>query len=48
MTAPLAPSAGRALPHAYARVYFKGEVLPAFVDLYSDMSMRRPASSGTW
>lgn len=40
VTAPLAPSAGRALPHAYARVYFKGEVLPALVDLHPDASGR--------
>lgn len=40
MTAPLAPSAGRALPHAYARFYFKGEVLPALVDLHPDASGR--------
>ena len=40
MTAPLAPSAGRALPHAYARVYFEGEVLPALVDLHPDASGR--------
>ena len=41
VTAPLAPSAGRALPHAYARVYFKSEVLPALVDLHPDASGRR-------
>jgi len=40
VTAPLAPSAGRALPHAYARVYFEGEVLPALVDLHPDASGR--------
>ena len=40
VTAPLAPSAGRALPHAYARVYFKGEDLPALVDLHPDASGR--------
>ena len=40
VTAPLAPSAGRALPHAYARFYFKGEVLPALVDLHPDASGR--------
>ena len=40
VTAPLAPSAGRALPHAYARVYFKSEVLPALVDLHPDASGR--------
>ena len=40
VTAPLAPSAGRALPHAYARVYFKGEVLPTLVDLHPDASGR--------
>ncbi len=41
VTAPLAPSAGRALPHAYARVYFEGEDLPALVDLHPDASGRR-------
>ena len=41
VTAPLAPSAGRALPHAYARVYFKSEDLPALVDLHPDASGRR-------
>ena len=40
VTAPLAPSAGRALPHAYARVYFEGEDLPALVDLHPDASGR--------
>lgn len=40
VTAPLAPSAGRALPHAYARVYFEDEVLPALVDLHPDASGR--------
>ena len=40
VTAPLAPSAGWALPHAYARVYFEGEVLPALVDLHPDASGR--------
>ena len=40
VTAPLAPSAGWALPHAYARVYFEGEDLPALVDLHPDASGR--------
>lgn len=43
VTAPLAPSAGKtpaALPHAYARVYFEGEDLPALVDLHPDASGR--------
>ena len=40
VTAPLAPSAGRALPHAYARVYFEGEDLPVLVDLHPDASGR--------
>lgn len=43
VTAPLAPSAGKApaaLPHAYARVYFEDEDLPALVDLHPDASGR--------
>lgn len=43
VTAPLATSAGKApaaLPHAYARVYFEGEDLPALVDLHPDASGR--------
>lgn len=43
VTAPLAPSTGKApaaLPHAYARVYFEGEDLPALVDLHPDASGR--------
>lgn len=43
VTAPLGPPTGKApaaLPHAYARVYFEGEDLPALVDLHPDASGR--------
>lgn len=43
VTAPLGPPTGKAptaLPHAYARVYFEGEDLPALVDLHLDASGR--------